>query len=465
MTPLLLARVGVQTYGAWAVLQAGLAVVLTFDGGIGASVSRFLSANQRSEQREENGRLLASAAVVLVALAGVFDIGTALYGRDLTSLLHTSVTVRRSLAASWPLVMILVTISLLQPIPAGLIASRLRYRELAVTNLVGAIAFIIGVVTLTAGGNRLRGLIGAACIQAGVVFISQIPLALRHFTMPRIGFLGRSQLREFWRYASRTQVMNLASLIANEADTLIIASLLPLRDVAYYSIGSNVALAIRAVPLIALGPAVNSMANLFGRHGREAVVARFARLEVGWYCLVIPYGSTASIFVFGAVRAWLGPGQEATAWVACILTLCYSVNLLTGMLTSFGRAVGTPGPEAIYGVAAVLLNLGLTPALAVFLGLPGVVLATAVGTVVGSALYILLAPRRLDTVRRGPSPLVFLLCLPSLTCGLIGEVGRLGMPSSNGFGLGVEASLFGLSVLLSTPLAYWLYQRLPKPVD
>lgn len=240
-----------------------------------------------------------------------------------------------------------------------------------------------------------HGLETAAIIQLIYQFTSWIliiPSALRYVRWQKSMLMGAKDLRELIRYSLHIQVSNITAIVNVQADAIIIALFLPIRDVALYTTGANLAVQVRGLLSNLLNPLGVRFATIFGDKGTERTFEEFCRMQDGWVKLntglfFIAIGS--SLFV---VENWLGPSFLQAGLVCIILLVGYMINMFTGPLTLYLNAVGLSSIEARYGLVAMLINIFFTIPL-LLLGLLGVVGATAAGTIVGS-MYLLLIARR-----------------------------------------------------------------------
>ena len=171
-----------------------------------------------------------------------------------------------------------------------------------------------------------------------------------------------------------------------ETDPLVVAAALPIRYVGVYALGSRLSAAARALPLNALGPLLTHLAR---RTADEAhSVDALASAQHAWVKALGGYVVAATFALTPAMAAWLGPRYWVSGLVAAILFAGMGVNLLTGVMTIYLRAVGRPDIEARYGWATTLTNVVLTVPGVLVGGVLGVASATGIAQVVGS-LYLI----------------------------------------------------------------------------
>jgi len=222
------------------------------------------------------------------------------------------------------------------------------------------------------------------------------PPVARHLRLSELRLLPWREVRAMLSYASKIQAVTVASLVNVQADGLIIGALLPVRYVALYGIGANVASLILTVPLNALSPWLARLSQTFGRSGAEAAFHEYRRAQELWVL-----GSTGfCAIVVGAavfqIEGWLGPRFVAAGLVCVILTAGNTANLWTGTLTVYLQVTGRPEIEARYGLLSMVINIVLTAATA-WLGMYAIVAATSIGQIAASMLLLRLARARVST--------------------------------------------------------------------
>ena len=82
--------------------------------------------------------------------------------------------------------------------------------------------------------------------------------------MPSLRPLAWSEAKDFFGYAWRAQITNLSSLAILQTDAVFVAALLPINELGYLAIASQVANAARSIPLFALPPLVSRLPRHLG---------------------------------------------------------------------------------------------------------------------------------------------------------------------------------------------------------
>ncbi len=390
--PVLLTWLGPDRFGAWSLVGAGLGLMAVLDLGIGASLYRYFGVNGDA-RRLDSDRLLTSALLVLVCLAGILAVAGHVVAPLVTSVLHTSPENRPEIShlLSWAGAVLVL------PVMAAGLGSRLQaageYAWLATAVAIGQCVYVGGLLLAHLRGDHLVAMLAALAAGLGVTGLVEA-VAVRAVLGWRplgAGLVRRSQLREVAAFAWAMQRAGFWALINLEADAIVVAAFLPLRLVGAYALGATVASGLRACVGSLLLPLLPPLSAAGGSPTESIAVATAVQRD--WVRLA---AKPASLCVpVAGVLAWsLGGGNRSeAALVAAVLALGHAFNLGTAVLSYWTRVVSRPDIEARYGRVSALVNVGLTLALVPWLGLFGVCVGTAVGQLTGSLWFV-------GTVRR-----------------------------------------------------------------
>jgi O-antigen/teichoic acid export membrane protein len=388
ITPFVLHRIGIEAYGAWAVFASALMFAVTIDGGLSKSILRFLGDERADDPASRTGVLALGflAAVVVGAIVTVLALSV---GPVIAGGLDASAHGRDQVTSLLPWLGPLAALQIADGMVVAYLQWLGRWRAAASRALLAQAVFVAAALWTVTRGWGVRGLVIAQVLEVAAALAFSLLAARDAFARPR--FIGRRLYRELVSYGLKVQALTVTGLLGTQADTLIVAGFLPLRDVAFYSLGFQAATAVRNVPVYALNPLFIRLNATF-RASREAGIESYRRLQRTWLGFLIVYGAVGITCVPFGLRAWLGPGFGPAMQVGVILTVGGVITLLTGVITAALYADDHPGIGARYGVIALVANIAFTVPLAWGIGLLGVALGTALGQTVGTA-WLLAASR------------------------------------------------------------------------
>jgi len=427
MVPLLVRRLGISAYGVYALGLTTIALLQQIDGGIISSTARYLAFYRGSGDAKRASQLVFSSLLIMISVGTAIALALSFAAGSILHFAHIPRTLRPDARFYFSVIAFLLPLGLLQALATSLLQAHARFRAVSIAGITATFCRLVAVVLLVQGAHALRT---TAWVLLGYQLLSCILVivpALYALPSKTTSLLPRSELFGVLRYAFNVQVSSVSSLVNTQVDAIILAAILPIREVGLYSTGANLASQVRALLGNFLYPTGVRLATVYGSDGSEAAFATYRKFQTDWVVIntgVFCAGIGGSIFI---MEGWLGPKFYLAGIVCDILLAGYMVNMFTGMLTLYLNATGRPDVEARYGFVSMIVNVLLTVPLT-FLGLLGVVGATAVGTVVGSVYLLSLARRR---VRRDiPS---FLSCAPwwqGLIAGGVAAAACFGLRSS-----------------------------------
>lgn len=422
LTPFLIARLGLDRFGIWSLALVLLATLTALDGGMIPSLARFFALYGARHDRASAGRLLVGSSALFLLLGVLAGVIALLLGSQIIGLAsiprpfqHDAVQAIRFLGP-------LLALALISDGVTALLQANQRFAPLAAVSACSAVGYVVTAMVLVAGGGGFGALIAALSVRYGVVIVIGLFIGGRHMRLSRPVMPDVAMRRAVWSFALPMQISGVVTFVAGETDALVIALLLPVRYVGLYSVGYQAAVALRSLPTYAFPPLLTRMTEVFATRGRDGAVAEFRVLGSQWLQAVLGYGAVATAAVGFGVRAWLGNGFAVSELVAVVLMAGFTLHVgITGMRTCFVRAVGRPGLETRYSVVAMIINVVLTVPLALFFGVTGVVVGTAVG-LTGGSLYFVRLCGSAKLRERTPRPGFALVVLLVVALTIISEV-------------------------------------------
>jgi O-antigen/teichoic acid export membrane protein len=396
LTPFVIHGLGVSQFGLY-ILATSIADFLgTFDGGLYASAQRYFAVYAGSGNSRSTNQLC------VTLLVGAIGLGCAMVGLlfatapFLVSLFHIPLQLRSEGLFMLRTLGVVIALELMRGVFAGMLNAHQRFALSSLTTVGQYGIYAVGVVMTVHNGWGLRGIAVTLLIQTGLSTAVLAIASLRYLSPSELRFLPRPEIREFIRYASRAQVSGLSDLINLQSDSMIIGGFLNVRGVAFYSSGRNFASQMRTLPWNAIAPAASLLGRKLGESGPAAVLKEFRHLQRLWVQVCSGWMAVAAGAAYFGVTQWLGPGFRLAGVVAIVLLVGYLFRLWAGMMTVYCQTVGHPELEARYGVASVAVNLALTLAFVYPFGVLGVVVATALGQLVGSLYLVRIVHARLS---------------------------------------------------------------------
>lgn len=395
LTPFFIHGLGLERYGLFSLFLMVSIFLGSFDGGIGLSAGRYFSLYAGRDDRAASTRLLCTLALIIVIGGGMLSAMTWLLAPFVAGAFRVPVVYRPESVFLLRTLGVMVTVNLLHNLFVALLQARLRYGITSKTLILSYVAWAVGVYVTIRSDYGLRGLalliIGQTLLATTII----VPSALRYLSRRSIGLMSWRDIREFFSYAARIQTLGIAILVNAQFDGILIGAILPIRNVGLYTAGANVSSQFRSLSFSLLPPAATRLANSFGRSGEAEVTQEMARMQRLWVIAMSGLFSAGIAASYFGIIAWLGPRFHTSALVCTILLAGYALNVCAGMLTAYLAVVGRPGIVTRFGMLSMVVNVVLTVPMAL-LGVLGIVAATSLGQVVGTAFLLRIVRRRVS---------------------------------------------------------------------
>jgi O-antigen/teichoic acid export membrane protein len=282
--PLVLAYLGKERFGLWAIITTLVAWVSLFDLGMANGLVNMLSAAHGRGEQDEAGKYLSTAFVALVIMAlvlclvmvvclGVVPWGAVLGARGVAD----EATIRWSVAAALTIFVMSLPFSVTQQVYAA-------YQRTYVWNgflLAGSILGFLGLLLTI----RLRVAMPVLIFVSGVAVPFTTMAAYVFATSrampwlrPSLSKVSRSALRDLLSLSIPIFLYQVGALVVNETQSILLAHRCDLSTVAAYSIGMRVYMLIIVVIQIGTNSFIPALREAFERGDHDWTTRAFARL-------------------------------------------------------------------------------------------------------------------------------------------------------------------------------------------
>jgi O-antigen/teichoic acid export membrane protein len=205
-----------------------------------------------------------------------------------------------------------------------------------------------------AHSSRLAGVIYSQL--GGYALALVIGLALVWIQLRPHWLWDRQAIPKLIHYGYRIQATNLASLVNQRIDQLILSLIIPPRQLGYYAVAVTLSTAVTAFS-VAVGVVTFSHGSSQESEAAKATIGRSFRASLIWLLVTC---TLLYVFAPAVIRIVFGPAFSASA-LACRILL--PGTLMIGMnqvLYNGSSALGKPGlPSIAEGVSVIVTALGL----------------------------------------------------------------------------------------------------------
>lgn len=385
LAPIMIARLGLEAFGVWAVTGALATYAGLLDLGISQSLARFIAvydaADDQRRVRECVGLGIAAVSVV-GALAALGAVAVAPFVSEELGLLETS-EMRIVLLSA-------VGIWTFDAMQGTMGAVGIGKREMVPPNLATTVNLTLNFTLSLVALGLSSSLVPYALANAAASILGLVPmyLAMRYVSRaPYAALPSLALTREVVSFSVKNQLIFFADLVNLGTDKLIVAAVADVRAVAVYEIASRVVLAVRSASILTVSAMIPTAAAEIVSRGRGVIEEFYSRYTLRSCSIAFPLFMVVMITAPFLLVAWLGNSPGEAALLVPFLSLAYVVNITTGVGSTIALAAGHPGFVSLNSVLTAGLNLVLTLALGPWLGLWGVVAGTSIALTVGSVVF------------------------------------------------------------------------------
>jgi O-antigen/teichoic acid export membrane protein len=458
-TPVLIAGLGTDAYGVYALVLVLVGYFAFLDLGLGTATIRHLAQHAGSGDRDALERTLRTAvsAYLVLGAAGataialsasvlvdaLFDVPGGLRGAATTALFLAAV----GFAVNMPLAVL------------GAVPNALQRIDLAnALNVVLATLGAGGAVALVASGYGLEAILGWSVCLSGVAFVAFHRLARR--LLPGVSFrpgFDRAALRDLTSFGLLKFANQLSVQTVYHLDKVLVAALVGVGAVAFYVVPVSVAQRLTGLVATVSTAFLPAATQLQAAGDRERFRELYLRSERVVALVALPVGVLLVVFAEPILDLWLGAEfAERSAWPLRFLALGYSLSALGTIPAVACDALGRPGVTTAFSLGGAVFNVTMCALLIPRHGIAGASLVILLQGLVSLPLFLLYVHRRvlgvplLELLRRS-------LARPVAAAGLAAVVMMLLLPLAGSLAalLAVLALSFVAYVALARLVGAW----------
>jgi O-antigen/teichoic acid export membrane protein len=391
MTPLILHRLGVNGYGTWAVFLAINSMTSLADLGLVGTLSKFVAEYYAHRDFAALNRLLNSGLAIFLVLAVTIGvvIGTA-------APLLIRWLLKGSSASSTELVFLLrcfialivsnILILLFSSITSGMQRLDLTYVMSAANVLMSAAS---GAFFLLRGWG-IRGLVYGYVLAALVTACSYVVIIKR--LLPEMSWsplrFDMAEARKMIGFSLRLYTIQAAVAIHNQIEKIFLAVMIGVAPVGWFDIASDVALKIRSVIGLVLGPVLPAASELNALGDKHRTKELYYRTHKYLALFGVPIVFSAGAFSARFVELWLGSSMRVIAFPLALLVTINFLNLTSGPAFLIFAGSGYLKPAIQSSLLGIVLDVVLSLGLIYKFGFAGAALGTSVSLLLAAVFLI-----------------------------------------------------------------------------
>lgn len=387
--PFILSEVGTDGYGTWVIGFTFVAYLTLADNGFGPAIQRWVGVAHGAGSADAARGVLWWALIGYTAIGLAVGAFVALAAPWWVDIFLDDGDERRAQAlAMFRLVGLALLITLWVAALQNVLQGLERFTTIAVSSMLGSVAYLTGVFVLLGDGLGLEGLGISLVAQQAVVALVRV-VALRDVLLsgpPKP--LSRQEARGIVAFANRLQVNALSGLLNSQSDKVVVGVVANARITGEMGIASQLVDAGRLVATAALTPVFSALTVTVGAGDTARLREQFAWMHRTWLFAI----GGGTIIALGALEplltGWLGAQHDEAVTLGLVLVAANGFGLMTGVALVYLRAIGQPWAEARLGPLILAVNVGLSIPLGLLFGAHGVVTATLVAYLLGSIWFI-----------------------------------------------------------------------------
>jgi O-antigen/teichoic acid export membrane protein len=380
LLPFNLAHLGPAAYGLWLMTASITAYFSVLDLGYGAALVRYVARYRALG----DARGINETASTLFVAYGIAGIVAYLAACVVSVYMGRLFAIDAEQAATGGAVLRIVALQFALSLPfhayGAVINGFQRYDANNIVALGSAIVVaIVNVAVLTAGYGLIPLVTATTAVRLialGIyrrnAYVIFPPLRVR----PSLASWGR--LREVSGFSAYTFIIDAANKLNYSVDPLVIGAVLGSAPVALWGVAQRIIWSTQSLTnqlnTVLFPVVVDSDARANDGRLRRILIegTRFS------LATVLPITITLVILAGPLIRAWVGPGFEASVVILQILATATAIRVGSATATTVLKGSGRHRFLALSNLTTALVNVALSIVLARSMGLPGVALATLV---------------------------------------------------------------------------------------
>ena len=241
LSPFVVHRLGDAAYGVWVLIASLTGYLGLLDMGVRAAVTRYIPKFHTQGEHEESSRIV-SSALALFAAAGLIAIllccSVAFFALEY---LHIPMHLWNGARIVLVLAGVSVALSFISGVFGGVVIGLQRFD---LYNGVGTAAFVLRSVAIVLVLLHGYGLVALAVVQLSYALVSLAVNMLTSIRLypelrPALSLATRTHLKTIFSFSVYAFALNVFSYVILYTDSLVIAAMLPVSLVTFFSIAAN----------------------------------------------------------------------------------------------------------------------------------------------------------------------------------------------------------------------------------
>jgi O-antigen/teichoic acid export membrane protein len=389
LNPIILAYIGSERFGLWALVLLFAGYLGLVDLGFGAALTKYVAEyNMKKELYRINALFTAALSFYVLAFA-VLTVTLWLLRFSLLRFFNVPEFLwnesQNIIPAAGLLFLLTSVVSVFQSLINGL-------QKMAITNGLAIVQAVLTTFLTIMFLNLGYGFYGVIVATLIALLPSLVALAIstrRLIPELRLDYPFRD--RGFYtilRFSLTVQVARISGVVAVYADRVLIAHFLDLITLAKYQLGYTIIVAMRGITLLIASAVVPATSELCAREDGPGLRKLYVRGNK--YSLIVGLFLSGLIITLAPeiIYAWLGYKDQLVVLVIRLLGVGHLFHVMTGMGTAMCEGLGKPGLEAKFGIWLTVMQIGFGVISVQVFGLLGILVSTAAVMATTSIVFL-----------------------------------------------------------------------------
>jgi O-antigen/teichoic acid export membrane protein len=392
LTPYIVHKIGIERFGIWAIANTAINFFIFFDLGIGSSFVKYIAEyNTKKNYKRINEVINTGLVFSLLFCIGIFIIFLLLKSYIIGFLKFSPELSEDALFTFFGILIVFIinyAFTVFKSTLYGL-------QRMDITNVVFVIVSIpgtIGLVLFLSHGYGLKGYVYNSILVALVTVVSYAICAYRILPQMSIHpkFISSKMFKKLWNFGFKVQIAGFSEFINRQLDKVLLGYFLNVRMVAFYELGSKMAITVGSLPSVllqAIEPASSELDAAKDTKGLNNLYTRGTKYIV---FLTLPLSLFVITNASPIMHFWMGEsGYQKSALAIQILTIGYSFFLVNSIGRLMARGMGVPQFEMVSALIILGLNISLSVILIILFGFIGALIGTCMSAIIGSLFFMI----------------------------------------------------------------------------
>lgn len=391
LVPFVIQTIGLTQFGIWTILSTIASIFLLLDLGLTGSYLKFISHHYTTKDFDRLNAVINSGFLFNIFLYGPILLVAFLLRRPLYTLLNIGPSVSGETDLIFAGVLLVVLITMASSSYASVLRSIQRLEIFSIIFSTAILIKTVLIVFLLSRGLELKGLLLGELFFVSSVNFTSIYCARRLVPSMRINLrLFRFQeLKEMIQYGVKLQVSQVAYVVNQHTDKLLLSNLLNPASVALYQVAQQIANLLKVVTSFVLPvvlPAASELTAQEDRKGLKQLCTKGLR-----YVSLISFSLAGYIWASAdqLIIFWLGSTAfDESITVLKWLIVVSAITPLTDFLVTVGRGIGVVEFEMRSSLLLILVQLPLNFLLISLYGVKGAAMGVLIAVLVSVSYFV-----------------------------------------------------------------------------